>query len=656
MILFLLSFGVMSLRLHAQDTILLQSVEITAEKNDIEALKPLVAKKLDTLVLQSKSTSNLSDLLIQHSPVFIKTYGPGGVSTASFRGTTASHTLVLWNGFQLNAPTLGQVDFSTIPVFLADDVSLNWGSGTSNNSGGLGGAVNIDNTHHFGDGFLLDLKQTYGSFNTLGSFVTVGNYGKKFSFRVKAYRNSSDNDFEYENLATIPHQTMKQRNADFVDYGVMPEMSVLLGKSVISVSSWNQWNNRNLPPIMPNVFNVNSEEWTRDNFSRNFVSFKTFWETGSLQLKSAAFVENQRYFLLTRNPVTNDSVTFINSENHALILHQIANLEQQLYKTWTLKAKLQWDNEQVRSNNYVGEKRRNLVSAYTAVNGEPFDCAQLNLTTRYDWTDGKAMGLFPTATFSYQLPFYKAMSFTLGYSHNYRNPSLNDLYWYLGGNPDLLPENGRTVDMAVKYGLQKGPFKLDLRTGGYFSNVKNWIQWMPTSYRFWVPENVSKVFARGIENHIDAAFIKENWKVTLSGNYVFTVTTDESETAQSQGISGKQLIYIPRHHGNMFLNIHWKTWNTSYTMEMTGSRSTSYADVETFPLEAYMLHHIAVGKQVKKFRIELRCNNLTNKDYQNVIWRAMPGRSFEVMVEYRFSRDLAMDYDNKKGTSVFIEP
>ena len=633
-----LLLGLWCFQLHAQDTIMLHSVEVTAEKNDIEVLKPLVAKKLDTLVLQSKSTSSLSDLLIQHSPVFIKTYGPGGTSTASFRGTTASHTLVLWNGFQLNAPNLGQVDFSTIPVFLADDVSLNWGSGTSNNSGGLGGAVNIDNTHHFGDGFLLDLKQTYGSFNTLGSFITVGNYGKKFSFRVKAYRNSSDNDFEYVNLATIPHEKMRQRNADFVDYGVMPELSVMLGKNVISVSSWNQWNNRNLPPIMPNVFNVNSEEWTRDNFSRNFVSFKTYWESGSLQLKSAAFVENQRYFLLTRNPVTDDTVTFINSENHALILHQIANLDQHLYKSWNLKAKLQWDNEQVRSNNYVGTKHRNVVSAYVAINGEPIKCANLNLTARYDWTDGKGMGLFPTATFSYQMPFYKPLSFTLGYSHNYRNPTLNDLYWYPGGNPDLLPENGRTVDLAVKCGFQKGPFKFDLRTGGYFSNVKNWIQWMPTSYRFWVPENVAKVYARGIENHLDAAFVKGDWKVTLSGNHVYTVTTDESEKAHQQGTNGKQLIYIPRHHANFFLNTQWRTWNLSYTVEVTGRRSTSYNEQEFFAydLPAYVLHHVALGKQLKKFRIELRCNNLTNKSYQNVIWRAMPGRSFEVMGEFRF--------------------
>ena len=61
-------------QLHAQDTIMLHSVEVVGDKVSATTLKPLVARKLDTLVLQSKSTSNLSELLIQHSPVFIKTY------------------------------------------------------------------------------------------------------------------------------------------------------------------------------------------------------------------------------------------------------------------------------------------------------------------------------------------------------------------------------------------------------------------------------------------------------------------------------------------------------------------------------------------------------------------------------------------------------
>ena len=425
----------------AQDTITLNAVNVTAEGIQKEELRPLVMKKMDSLVLETKSTSTLSELLIQHSPVFIKTYGPGGISTASFRGTTASHTLVLWNGFQLNAPTLGQVDFSTIPVFLADDIDLKWGSGTSNNSGGLGGSVNIDSKSTFGKGLILDLKQTYGSFNTWGNFVTAGYCGKKVSFRVKAYRNSSDNDFDYYNSALIPPKTMKQQNADFVDYGFMPEVSVMLKHGILSLSSWNQWN-----PIMPNVGNKNTEEWTRDNFSRNFLTYKLFWDGGKLQLKSAAFVENQRYFLEVHNLNPDVLITRINSENKALVLHQIADVEQRLYATWKLKAKLQWDRERVNSNNYQDIKRRDMLSSYVAVEGHPVEKADLSVTARYDVVDGKSMGVFPTATFSYHFP--KGFGMTLGYSHNYRNPSLNDLYWYPGGNPDLLPENGRTVDLV----------------------------------------------------------------------------------------------------------------------------------------------------------------------------------------------------------------
>ena len=618
---------------HAQDTITLGTINVTADKWAAETLKPLVMRKMDSLSLESKSTSALSELLIQHSPVFIKTYGPGGVSTASFRGTTASHTLVLWNGFQLNTPTLGQVDFSTIPVFLADDIDLKWGSATSDNSGGLGGSVSIDSKTGFGKGLLLDVKQTYGSFNTLGSFVTAGYCGKKVSFRMKTYRNSSDNDFEYNNIGVLPHERMRQRNAEYVDYGVMPEVSVMLKQGVLSASSWNQWNNRNLPTIMPNVVNTTTEEWTRDNFSRNFLSYKRYWDGGCLQLKSAAFFENQRYFLETRNPVTTTIVNHINSENRARVFHQIAEVEHQVFIAWKVKGKLQWDCEKVVSNNYTDSKRRNVVSVYTAFEGNPLERLDVSLTARYDLVDGKSMGVFPTATVSYRLPM--GLGMTLGYSHNYRNPSLNDLYWYPGGNPDLLAENGRTLDLALRYGMKRGGWSLDLRSGGYLSKVNNWIQWVPTSYRFWVPENVASVFARGLENHLEMSYEQGGWKASLSGNYVFTVTTDESENAQHFGIEGQQLIYIPRHHGNLFANVRWETWDMSYTLEMTGRRSTSYADQDTFPLKAYVLHHVALGKQWQQFRFELRCNNFTDVDYQNVIWRAMPGRSFEMMVRYR---------------------
>lgn len=617
------------------DTIVLESVEVSSTRIYKKVQEKAMERKIDTALIKRLKTVSLSQLLIQHSPVFIKTYGPGGTASASFRGTTSSHTLVLWNGFQLNSPSLGEVDLSTIPLFFTDEVSLQWGSKTSANSGGLGGAVNVSNKQKFNEGLLLDVKQTYGSFNTWGSYITVGYSGNNFMTRIKAYRNSSDNDFTYNNIATIPHQEMKQKNADFVDYGIMPEMQLRLKNSLLTVVSWNQWSHRNYPQIMPNVFN-NTKEYADNDFSRNFISYKYYWNSGRVEVKSAYFYENQNYFLESYTS-NNYPVTQINSLNKSNIFRQIVDLQQDLYKSWNLYTKIQYDYESVASSNYDGIKDRNIVSLYAAVDGKIFNDLDLRLTLRNDVVDEKSAGIFPTATLTYRVPFVNGLTLNAGYSHNYRNPSLNDLYWYPGGNENLKSENGKTVDFDVNYLYENHNFIFDFKTGFYYSKVKDWIQWVPTTYRYWMPRNVSEVFARGLELHLRMNYKYNLWNLSLSGNYVYSHTTDESEYAQQYNSEGKQLIYIPIHHANAFAEVKWKTWNFNYTFEFTGERKTSMNDDDffAFSLPAYALHHISLGKQLNKFRVEFKINNLTDKDYQTVLWRAMPGRSYEIYLEFK---------------------
>ena len=616
----------------AQDTIILQSVEVSADavrKNQAEAA---MERKMDTALLKRLNTITMSQLLIQHSPVFIKTYGPGGVATASFRGTTASHTLVLWNGFQINAPTLGQVDFSTIPVFMTEQVALKWGSGTSANSGGLGGTVNIDNNQHFGEGMILDLKQTYGSFNTFGSYITAGYSWASHLLRVKAYRTSSDNDFEYNNIGVIPHQVMKQKNGEYVDYGLMPEYQWRLNNSLITIVSWNQWSNRNCPQIMRNVWNSdNTKEYTENSYSRNFISYKTYWDSGKIEVKSAYFYEKMHYFLQSYTDATQTVVVSnINSINDANVFHQIIDLNQDLYRSWKLNAKVQYDYEKVISNNYdtTQNAKRNVLSFYSALTGKVLEPLDLRLTLRNDLVDWKSAGFFPTATLSYSCIYLKGLKINAGYSHNYRNPSLNDLYWYPGGKTDLKPEKGRTVDGNIMYSSEFGKFSVDGTLGAYYSEVKDWIQWVPTQWRYWEPENVSKVVAYGLEAHLKLNYNINDWKFSASGNYVYSHTTDET---------GYQLIYIPIHHANAYFEARWKTWNLNYTMEYTGRRKTQMDTEETLAgrLYPYTLHHVSLSKQIEKFNIEFRINNLTNVDYQAVLYRAMPGRSYEISLSFK---------------------
>ena len=622
------------------DTIMLESVEINAEYVFNKVSKETLERKIDTAVIKRLQTRSLSHLLIQHSPVFIKTYGPGGSASASFRGTTASHTLVLWNGFQLNSPSLGEVDFSTIPVFFTDEISLQWGSKTSANSGGLGGAVNIANKQKFNDGLILDVKQTYGSFNTWGSYVTAGYSGNNFIARIKAYRNSSDNDFTYNNIATIPHQEMQQKNADFVDYGVMPELHLRMKNSTLSVVSWNQWSHRNYLQIMPNVFN-NTKEYADNDFSRNFISYKTYWNSGRVELKSAYFHEEQDYSLETYTS-NNYPVTQITALNKSDVFRQIVDLQQDLYASWKLYAKVQYDYESVKSSSYnqsshSSSPKRSILSFYAAVDGKVYKDLDLRLTLRNDLVNAKSEGFFPTATMVYRVPFVNGLNFNMGYSHNYRNPSLNDLYWNPGGNENLKSEKGKTFDFDVNYNYEKEDFNLDIKAGLYYSKVKDWIQWVPTNYRYWTPKNVSDVLARGLELHFRASYRYALWDFSLSGNYVYSHTTDESEYAQQYGSNGKQLIYIPLHHANAFAEAKWNTWNMTYSMEFTGERKTSMNDNEFFAyqLPYYMLHHITLGKQLNRFRLELRINNITDEEYQTVLWRAMPGCSYEVYLGFK---------------------
>ena len=636
---------VLNINLLAQnDTIMLDYVEISASHINNKVQEKVMERKIDTAIMQRLQTASLSQLLIQHSPVFIKTYGPGGTASASFRGTTASHTLVLWNGLQLNSPSLGEVDFSTIPVFFTDEVSLQWGSKTSANSGGLGGVVNIANKQKFNEGLILDVKQTYGSFNTWGSYLTVGYSAKNMIARVKAYRNSSDNDFTYTNIATIPHQEMKQKNADFVDYGVMPEMQVRFKNSLLTLVSWNQFSHRNYPPIMPNAFN-NTKEYADNDFSRNLISYKYYWNSGRVELKSAYFHERQDYFLesYTSNGLP---VTQINTLNKSDVFRQIIDLQQDLFRSWKLYAKVQYDYESVTSSDYdldrdsdLSRKNRDILSFYAALDGKIYRDLDLRMTLRNDIVDDKSAGFFPTATFIYRMPFVKGLSFNAGYSHNYRNPTLNDLYWNPGGNENLKAENGKTFDFDINYLYENVNFNLDFRSGFYYSKVNDWIQWVPTNYRFWMPKNVSEVMARGFETHLKMNYNFALWTFSVSGNYVYSHTTDESEYAQQYDANGKQLIYIPKHHANAFAEVRWKSWNINYTFEFTGERTTSMNDDEFFAyqLPYYILHHISLGKQLNRFRLEFKINNLLNESYQTVLWRAMPGRSYEIYLEFKIN-------------------
>ncbi|NOU48495.1 MAG: TonB-dependent receptor, partial [Bacteroidales bacterium] len=496
-----------------------------------------------------------------------------------------------------------------------------------------------ENTMQLHQGFKLNVCQTAGSFGTFGTYATVDFSKKNYQFRTRFFRKMSRNDFEYENTATLPEERMKQQNAGYLDYGLVQEFHFSGDIGKISLISWNQWNSRNLPTIMTNLERGgNPEEFQDDQFHRQVITYLKAWSKVKLEAKSACFIENQHYYLRTTSSgVPAETVTLIDSKNKLESLFGQIKVTESLLPNLVVFGRVQWNHDKVVTNNYAVTKIRKESSFAIGAKWDINPNISSEFSVNQDMADNKNIGLNPTFTVCYKLPTKQNLNLSAGINKNYRLPGMNDLYWYPGGNINLLPEKGLTTDLAIQWLPRSDKFSSEVDVNLFFSVINDWIQWRPTAYRFWEPLNIARVFARGMEFHLKTDGKIADATISMATNYIFTVTTDESQVAKIENSSGKQLIYIPRHHANLFVSSAYRGFTLTYTIEFTGRRTTSPdgEDMFTGVLPAYVLHHCGIGKKIRHFDVELKLNNVLNKSYQAVLWRAMPGRNAEVSLRYQ---------------------
>ena len=105
-----------------------------------------------------------------------------------------------WNGISLNSPFLGNFDFSQIPVFFVDNISLYHGIGGFNkSSGALGGSVNIGNSIQQITKQEVKLLSEYGTDNTFTEALSYKTVLNKFKLSTRVYYQQSDNNYKYMN-------------------------------------------------------------------------------------------------------------------------------------------------------------------------------------------------------------------------------------------------------------------------------------------------------------------------------------------------------------------------------------------------------------------------------------------------------------------------
>ncbi|MGV3540939.1 MAG: TonB-dependent receptor domain-containing protein [Rufibacter sp.] len=615
---FLWAVALCSLQSYAQapDSVALQEIRVTGHKYTRYAAGARV-QTVDSLLLQRQPGITLADALQQRSPLYFKSYGNGMTATVTFRGTTAGHTAVLWNGFNLALPTLGLSDFALLPPPVNTQVSLQHGpSGALHGSGSIGGAVILDNPVSFQPRQLVRVQQEWGSFGHSRSAASGTFSDGRLALASSFTRTAADNNFKFQNTASFGKPWEVQQNAAFDQNSFAQEIHYkLTEEQQISLRGWYVKTHRQIQPAMGSA---NTHAVQDDENLRLMAEWLGQVAQGTTTVRGAWFKDRLDY--------QDDGTVSLSTVN--TYQGQVEH-ERRLWPKVLLQVGAEGQLFKANVGGYGGKVAEQRFSGYGWLRYDPLPRLQLSLNVRQAWVQGFNPPVTPTLGANFTLWQAEENTLTLkgNVSRSYRVPTLNDRFWSPGGNPNLQPENGWGYEGGLQHRFAKGKLSGTSEFTAYRLKVEDWIQWQPSATGgYSEPVNLSQVRGHGTE--LDSRWqLSANQDMTLLGGvaYAYTISEQKLPNAQAQ-LQDRQLFYVPKHKAAVWADIRYQGWWLTADATFTSLRYSDNDNNNWLP--GYALANAGIGKpcpgSLLKPRLWLRCS--TSPTLCTKPWRTGPCR------------------------------
>lgn len=586
-------------------------------------------QKADSTTFSHFKTNNLADFLTNYSQVFIKSYGVGSLATPSLRGTGASHTAVLWNGFNLQSSMNGTVDLALLPAFLLDNVDIQHGGASALfGSGAVGGAIHLNSSANFGEKLSISAQIGAGSFANFQQGIKLKVSKKNFVTGVRFFNHAAENDFTFINTAKFGKPIEKQSNSAFKQYGFLQENYLKINeKQQIDLQIWYLNADRQVPPTLTTASSKASQQdesvriTTNWRYQRNKASYfarsaffkeKLIYQEPDIQLfalsKAVTWIgEIESKIAISKNQLLNIGLnhTYFRAETDGYRIGKLQNRTSLFLSYKMNNAKDTW--------NTVVSLRKELIDNYFA----PF-----------------------TPSLGFEGILYKNWTLKGNIAKTYRVPTFNDLYWQAGGNPNLTPESGWSSEISVEY----SPLPLlPKRVRKYRSNIEltlfnslidNWIAWLPNQQGKWEANNVLKVWSRGLELTANYSIDFQKVKLKSSISYNYVISTNEKVGKGDENSLHQQLIYVPKQTIQANISLIFNSLQLNYHQIFTGERFTTADSSQKLPF--FSVGNLSIQQKIKSLSFQLQINNIWNKSYQQIAFRPMPMRNFMIVINYEF--------------------
>lgn len=576
------------------------------------------------LIQTSRSfhVNKLSDLLKGESTLFIKQYGASSLATSSVRGMSSSHTQVLWNGIPISSPSLGQADLSQIHSSSFDKISLVYGGGEFGAyPGAIGATLFLDKSFSFNKRTQFAMSREFASYQRNSGYSTLSLSDSLYFIDASVQTLKSENNFEYYNTRTKKYESRRNAEAKSMDFQTNLAYK-LRPNQILNLGIWLTEGDHQIPRNLQMDFEGLARQKQSDESKRLFLSWEVKDHQQRLILKTA-FIQSRNIFEDQATPLeasTTLNVSYI----------QQARYLRKLNEQFKLHLGFDAESHAAKTSTYTTDKRKEFGVFSASLDYDRDNFSGLYLSYKNIYEGYASFNTIFSIGGKYR---YNDFDFYGHISRSYRSPSLNDMFWAPGGNPDLKPERGWNGEISASRFLDKDRrFRLDINN--YHHLVDNWIMWQPgSSGGYWSAQNVQKVYSRGLELKLNWWKILKN-QLKLSQSLNMSIGRSEiidSFTSNKQS-EGKDLIYTPRYSLQYFFEAAWKEvkfrWRSSVNSKVyTSTDNSSY-------MPAYSLSNMDIifSSVIDEFTVGLNIglDNVFNIDYQVVANQPMPKRTFHL--------------------------
>ncbi len=567
---------------------------------------------------QLYTTQSIDKLISKTSGSFIRNYGRGSLSTLAVKGGTSQHTSITWNGCPIQNPMLGLSDLSLIPSFLFQNVELlSEGSSALLGNGALAGNLNFVNQTKSDSSNNLSVQLAQGSFGYSSHLFQNTRSYKNHQLRLSYSFEKADNDFDF----FIGPDKRKQSNAEYSRQNAMLEYRIDQNRmSRTNLRVWYSNNTTNIPPLTTQSENLanQTDQSLKSQVEHSWKGPSTFHK-----IIATSIWDRQRY---------TDPLILLKSHNtyHS----QYAEYTNQLVLESNLMvlSGLDFQSTTAQTLNYSNKEKQYLYSIFQSIK-KPLKNQIIKLGYRLSHANQGAIRLSPDLF--YQLQLQSNLNIALSLSENFRRPTLNDLFWNPGGNPNLKAETSRNYDLIFEWtpSVSKA-HSFNLKLNPFVRRVNNWIIWVPQDFAFFAPSNLGEVRSEGliIQSRFYWNFKDSNISIGTTQQVVKSYSTED---VPSQSLlRGDQLFYTPKHKSIIDFAWTYKNQTLQLHHQYISTRKGFNQTVEPFTIIDLLYSLKTKSSANSEFEISFEVQNICNTHYRIIERRPMPGRNFTLTIQH----------------------